>query len=147
MHASASSAPRTIHLSPTDNVIVAVDTIDKGVTVHGVTAIDRVPRGHKMTIKPLALDEPVIKFGQIIGFVSKAVVPGTWLHEHNVGMRDFERDYCFAGDISGVSACQWQGRHTELYRYSDIGELFGIRSALHGAGNRAVGHFEGLPPY
>jgi len=98
MNASASSAPRTIHLSSNDNVIVAVDTIDKGVSVHGITAIDRVPRGHKMAIKPLAVDEPVIKFGQIIGFASKDVVPGTWLHEHNVGMRDFERDYCYAQD-------------------------------------------------
>ena len=98
MSASASPAPRTIHLSSADNVIVAVDTIDKGVTVHGIAALDRVPRGHKMAVKPLGEGEPVIKFGQIIGFATKAVAPGTWLHEHNVGMRDFERDYRFAED-------------------------------------------------
>ena len=98
MSASASPSPRVIHLSSADNVIVAVDTIDKGVTVHAIAAIDRIPRGHKMAIKPLAEGEAVIKFGQIIGFASKAIAPGTWLHEHNVGMRDFERDYCFAQD-------------------------------------------------
>jgi altronate hydrolase len=33
-----------------------------------VTARERIPRGHKMAIVPIAKDEPVRKFAQIIGF-------------------------------------------------------------------------------
>jgi len=51
-----------------------------------------------MSLVGLAEGEPVIKFGQIIGFATKAVPPGSWLHEHNVGMRDFARDYRFSED-------------------------------------------------
>lgn len=98
MNGSAAQTPRTILLSPSDNVVAAVDTVDKGVVVNGVTAIDRIPRGHKMSLVGLAEGEPVIKFGQIIGFATKAVPPGSWLHEHNVGMRDFARDYRFSED-------------------------------------------------
>ena len=36
------------------------------------------------------------KYGQIIGFATKPIAPGDWVHEHNVGMHDFARDYQFA---------------------------------------------------
>jgi altronate hydrolase len=86
---------RTIHLSPDDNVVIAVDQIAQGATAAGLTASERIPRGHKMAIVPIAEGEPVRKYGQIIGFASKAIAPGQWLHEHNVAMRDFARDYRF----------------------------------------------------
>jgi arabinonate dehydratase len=88
--------PRSIRLSPEDNIVVAVDQIGPGIAAAGVTARERIPRGHKMAIAKIAKDEPVRKFGQIIGFASKEVAPGDWLHEHNVVMHDFARDYRFA---------------------------------------------------
>jgi arabinonate dehydratase len=90
--------PRSIRLSPDDNIVVAVDQIRPGVAAAGVTARERIPRGHKMAIAKIAKDQPVRKFGQIIGFASKEVAPGDWLHEHNVVMHDFARDYRFAED-------------------------------------------------
>ena len=44
------STPRTIRLSPEDNVVVAVDQIPADAVAAGVTARERVPRGHKMAI-------------------------------------------------------------------------------------------------
>jgi altronate hydrolase len=90
------SEPRSIRLSPDDNIVVAVDQIGTGMSAAGVTARERIPRGHKMALVRIAKDEPVRKFGQIIGFASKDVMPGDWLHEHNVTMHDFARDYRFA---------------------------------------------------
>jgi altronate hydrolase len=87
------SSPRTIRLSPDDNVVIAVDQITPGATAAGVAAGERVPRGHKMAIVAIAEGEPVRKYGQIIGFASKPIVPGQWVHEHNVGLHDFARDY------------------------------------------------------
>jgi altronate hydrolase len=86
-------APRTIRLSPDDNVVIAVDQIAPGATVGGATASERVLRGHKMAITAIAEGEPVRKYGQIIGFASKPIAPGQWVHEHNVGLHDFARDY------------------------------------------------------
>ncbi len=91
-------APRTVRLHDNDNLVVAVDPIMPGSILHGVTAKDRVPRGHKIALAAIAQGEPVFKFGQIIGFASKPVEPGEWLHEHNVEMHAFARDYHFAED-------------------------------------------------
>jgi altronate hydrolase len=92
------TAPRTLRLSPSDNVVVAIDQIAPGALAAGATASERIPRGHKMAIAPIALDQPVRKYGQIIGFASVAIAPGQWVHEHNVSMQDFARDYRFAED-------------------------------------------------
>jgi altronate hydrolase len=87
------STPRTIRLSPDDNVVIAVDQITPGAQIAGHAATERVPRGHKMAIAAIAEGEPVRKYGQIIGFASKPIAPGQWVHEHNVGLHDFARDY------------------------------------------------------
>ncbi|HWB17463.1 MAG TPA: altronate dehydratase family protein [Vicinamibacterales bacterium] len=95
---TATSDARIIRLNPTDNLVVAVDDIEKGMQAEGVTARARIPPGHKMAVVPIAVGEPIRKFGQIIGFATKPIVPGDWIHEHNVGMHDFQRDYAFAVD-------------------------------------------------
>ena len=88
--------PRTIRLHVDDNVVVAVDQLLVGAVGQGVAAIGRVPRGHKMASAPIATGAPIRKFGQIIGFATRAIAPGEWVHEHNVEMHDFARDYRFA---------------------------------------------------
>jgi len=88
--------PRTLRLASEDNVVVAIDQITVGAIAAGVAAQERVPRGHKMAIAAIAQGEPVRKYGQIIGFASKPIVAGHWVHEHNVVMHDFDRDYRFA---------------------------------------------------
>ena len=98
MNAPVLNAPRTVRLNAADNVVVAVDPVDVGAVAEGVTARARVPRGHKMATVAIPDGSPILKFGQIIGFASKDIAPGDWVHEHNVGMHDFERDYRFAED-------------------------------------------------
>ncbi|MFC5391510.1 UxaA family hydrolase [Bosea vestrisii] len=90
--------PRTLKLNAADNVAVAVDPIDVGVSAAGVTALKRVPRGHKIALTRIAKDEPIRKFGQIIGFASEDIPPGEWVHEHNTGFHAFERDYAYAAE-------------------------------------------------
>ena len=48
------SALRTVRLSPSDNVVVAVDPIAEGASAAGVTARARVMRGHKMAVAAIA---------------------------------------------------------------------------------------------
>ncbi|WP_089175109.1 altronate dehydratase family protein [Bosea sp. AS-1] len=93
-----SAPPRTLKLNAADNVVVAVDPVDVGVTAAGVEALKRIPRGHKMAIVSIAKDQPIRKFGQIIGFATSDIVPGDWVHEHNTGFHAFERDYAYAAE-------------------------------------------------
>ena len=91
--------PRMLRLNPADNVLIAIDAVAKGETApEGITARDRIMKGHKMASAPIATGEPVLKFGQIIGFAKSDIARGDWVHEHNTGMHDFDRDYAFAQD-------------------------------------------------
>jgi altronate hydrolase len=92
------ASPRTLRLNPQDNVATAVDTVEAGKMSSGVTSTQRIPKGHKMAIAKIAKGEPIRKFGQIIGFAKAHIVPGEWVHEHNVEMGEFARDYAFAQD-------------------------------------------------
>jgi altronate hydrolase len=92
------STPRTIRLSPDDNVVIAIDLVSQGASTAGLTARERILRGHKMAVEPIREGEPIRKFGQIIGFAKAHIAPGEWVHEHNVGLHDFERDYAFCSE-------------------------------------------------
>jgi len=88
--------PRFLRLNPADNVIVSVDPILPGAVAEGITAISRVPKGHKMATAAIRLGEPVLKFGQIIGFATADIRAGEHVHTHNCGVHEFSRDYHFA---------------------------------------------------
>ena len=90
--------PRTIRLRPDDNVAIAIDLVPQGATASGLTARERILRGHKMAVEAIREGEPIRKFGQIIGFAKAHIAPGEWVHEHNVGLHEFERNYRFAED-------------------------------------------------
>jgi altronate hydrolase len=91
-------APRTLRLNVRDNLIVAIDAVAPGVAAQGVTATARILRGHKMAAERIAKGQPVLKFGQIIGFASEDIAPGAHIHTHNCSYAEFERDYAFAQD-------------------------------------------------
>ena len=82
------TTPRALRLDPSDNVIIAIDEISAGAEpAAGVQARERVPKGHKMAAAPVAEGEPIRKFGQIIGFASRPIAPGEWVHEHNCAVQ------------------------------------------------------------
>ena len=92
-----SAEPRTLVLNALDNVAIALSVIETGaVTAEGVTARARVPKGHKIATAKIETGAPVRKFGQIIGFATKDILPGDWVHVDNVGMGALSLDYAFA---------------------------------------------------
>ena len=80
--------PQAIHISPIDNVVVALHPIAKGTLVEvdglSVTALEDIPQGHKMAVKPIKNGENVIKYGFPIGHATADAAPGSWMHTHNV---------------------------------------------------------------
>ena len=116
----AKSSPRTLRLNPRDNIVVAVDAVDAGATVAGVTATARIMRGHKMAAQAIAKGQPILKFGQIIGFASEEISAGGHVHTHNCSFAEFERDYAYAEDARQEALLPLAGRATfEGFRRSN----------------------------
>src|SRR4051812_9618572 len=92
--------PPVIRLHSDDGVVIARATLLPGSLVSdGVTTIDRIPAGHKVAVKPIAVGEPVRRYGQIIGFATVPISPGQHVHTQNCGMGDFAKDYAWSVDV------------------------------------------------
>ena len=84
---------------PDDNVVIARATLLPGTPVGaGVVAAERIPAGHKVAVKPIAVGEAVRRYGQIIGFATVPIEPGRHVHVQNIGMGDFAKDYGYTQD-------------------------------------------------
>ena len=65
---------------------------------NGTVTAERIPAGHKVAVRPIAAGEPVRRYGQIIGFASRAIAPGQHVHVQNCEMGDFAKDYGYGVD-------------------------------------------------
>jgi altronate dehydratase small subunit len=80
---------RVFLIDESDNVVTNVaNEIPKGssVDVDGkvIVALDDIPYGHKMALRPIAKGEDVLKYGLSIGSALTDIQPGNHLHAHNV---------------------------------------------------------------
>jgi len=91
-----------VHLRPEDNIAVAARPLPAGASYlsngDALTLPQRIGLGHKIALRRIKQGEAVTKYGQIIGFASKDIEPGEWVHIHNVSAAAFDRDYAFCRD-------------------------------------------------
>ena len=74
-----------------------------------------VPTGHKFALKPVASGEPVIRYGQNIGFATQEIKPGQHVHVQNLsiqGMGSLKLDYDFCADYEPVELVPESERRT-----------------------------------
>jgi altronate hydrolase len=95
--------PDIVVLDPRDNLGVAARDLATGTRVtdgsRTVELATSVPLGHKIALAPIAVGEPALKFGQIIGFASVPIRPGEWIHTHNLSASEFSRECPRATDV------------------------------------------------
>ena len=92
-----------IFLHPADNVCVATRDLAQATVIAAgdrtVELVEPVRLGHKIALEPIATGKQVVKYGQIIGFTTEDVAPGSWIHTHNLTAGQFARDYAAATEI------------------------------------------------
>ena len=76
--------PDFMKIHEEDSVAVALHAVAAGTTFLGVTAREAIPQGHKMALKAIGCGEEVIKYGFPIGHATKEILPGSWVHSHNM---------------------------------------------------------------
>jgi|SRR6476646_10830991 altronate hydrolase len=95
-----------VHLHADDNVAIASRDLAMDERVRfeqgDVIVLGPVGLGHKVAVRPIASGEPVIKFGQWIGFAKEPIATGCWVHSYNLEAGQFARGSCSRpGDTGG----------------------------------------------
>jgi altronate hydrolase len=112
-----------VHLSPRDNVAIAARTLQKGATLalngHQVVLLEPVRLGHKLALTAITTGEPILKYGQVIGFASEDIPAGRWVHVHNCSPDSFARDYAFSSEVPAPPPPPAEPRHFQGYRRPD----------------------------
>ena len=92
---------RLIKIHADDNVAVALEDLFGGETVRiaesDLTVRENIARGHKVALRKIAAGDTVIKYGNPIGIAKEEILPGAWVHVHNVrtGLSETaEYSYC-----------------------------------------------------
>jgi len=75
-------------ISERDNVATALEPLERGraIEVAGTTLVilEPVPRGHKVSLRRIAMGEPVVKYGSPIGTATSDIAAGAHVHLHNL---------------------------------------------------------------
>lgn len=99
---AVSQSTLAIHLRPQDNIAVAAKPLPAGTTIHvadqAITLPAPIKLGHKVAVRPIKEGDPILKYGQIIGFAGKNVGLGEHVHTHNVVLGKFDRDYAYCSE-------------------------------------------------
>ncbi|WP_376096490.1 UxaA family hydrolase [Roseomonas sp. CCTCC AB2023176] len=95
----AVTQPPVIRLHPDDAVGIARMALPPGTPVGaGIAALRRVPAGHKVALRPIAQGEPIRRYGQVIGFATRDLPPGEWVHVAECSMGEVALDYAYGVD-------------------------------------------------
>ena len=89
-----------IRLNCKDNLVVALTDIlpDTYIKDENLLTKTYISAGHKIATTNINEEEPLIKYGQIIGFATQIIKAGEHIHVHNCAVKDFERDYGFCSN-------------------------------------------------
>jgi altronate dehydratase small subunit len=86
---------KALKINARDNCAVLLTDVKKGgpVEVHTDAGVSRlqarcaIASGHKIALLNLAVDQPIIKYGEEIGRAQAAIEAGDWIHLHNIYCR------------------------------------------------------------
>jgi altronate hydrolase len=133
--------PLFIRLHDDDGVVIARATLLPGTEVACVAAASRIPAGHKVAVRAHAEGEAIRRYGQIIGFATRQIVPGEHVHVHNCAMGDFARDYAWGVDARPTEAINEPAHFMGIRRPDGrvatrnyIGILTSVNCSAHVAG-------------
>lgn len=77
-----------IKIHPLDNVAVALAPLSAQQVVTpddaGIPLPQDIARGHKFALSPIKKGEPIIKYGNPIGYATADIAAGEWVHTHNL---------------------------------------------------------------
>ena len=112
---------KAIILKSGDDVAVAKERLDIDTVLEycgrKIRVNDDISAGHKVAVNAIQHGKPIRRYGQIIGFASCNIAVGDHIHDHNVGWKEFLREYEFATEAIP----------TEFYPESEMRTFMGFK--------------------
>ncbi|MDO5641046.1 MAG: UxaA family hydrolase, partial [Paracoccus sp. (in: a-proteobacteria)] len=106
-------------LNPADNVAI-------------LTAKGIAPAGHKIARIAIAQGQPVVKYGQVIGYATADIAPGDHVHSHNCAFGEHGRDYAPGAGLADAQAAldRHKGAALSFQGYHRAGGQIGTRNYI-----------------
>ncbi len=82
-----------ILLHPNDSVAIARVPLQAGQSIQlpsALTVQNDIPAGHKIALRAIAQDQPVYRYGNVIGFATTAIKAGQHVHTHNLSYQELD---------------------------------------------------------
>jgi len=82
-------SPLYIQLHARDNVAIIVNPegLPAGTSfLSGLVLRERIPQSHKIALREFESGDPIIRYGQVIGFAARPLAPGSWVREDAVDL-------------------------------------------------------------
>jgi hypothetical protein len=100
-------------LDPADAVAIAKKPLMPGTMLRMADKTElrvsgMVPPGHKVALKALAVDDPIRRYGQIVGFATAPISPGQHVHVQNMSIKEqgsLTLDYAIGEDYVPRPSC------------------------------------------
>ena len=75
-----------IRINPKDSVAVALSDLAKGFKLEefNVTTQEVILQAHKVALQDIPAGSKVIKYGNPIGYATRDIAKGQWVHTHNI---------------------------------------------------------------
>lgn len=93
---------RALRLSDLDDVAVMIEPAPRGSQILGVTALDDIPAGHKMALRPVSAGSLLHKYGQVIGVAMRNIAAGEHVHSHNLALGEHRLQDSPAEPVAGT---------------------------------------------
>ncbi len=97
---------KAIVLRPEDDVAIAKAEICAGTRLEDdggtIEARQDIRPGHKIARRQIALGAPVRRYGQVIGFATRAIARGDHVHTQNLAIGELQREYEVGTDVRAV---------------------------------------------
>ena len=84
-------APIIIRTTKEDNVGIVANTggLQKSRILNdGIILSDDIPTGHKVALTDIPEGGKIIRYGQVIGYAVRQILPGEWVHESKMSLPD-----------------------------------------------------------
>jgi altronate hydrolase len=98
--------PNSMIINEKDSVAVALRQIEVGDSLdagNNIKVRENIPMAHKIAVRQIENGEEVYRYGHSIGIATDKIIPGSWVHTHNLKPSEesdsFEYNPAF-GDIS-----------------------------------------------